>query len=63
MASRNRDGGSNGQLAKSQLNNLAAALGDVEAGILGVASRLGGAKEEVQELLLGPPTLGLGRLG
>jgi nucleoporin p58/p45 len=63
-SSRNRDGGTgNGSTAKSQLADLAAALGDVEAGILGVASRLGGVKEEVQELILGPPTLGIGRLG
>jgi nucleoporin p58/p45 len=62
-ASRNRDNTPNGSTAKSQLADLAAALGDVEAGILGVASRLGGAKEEVQELAMGPPTLGLGRLG
>ncbi|KAL1987856.1 hypothetical protein VTN96DRAFT_2259 [Rasamsonia emersonii] len=64
VASRNRDGtaGTSGA-AKSQLNDLAAALSDVEAGIFGVASRLGGVKEEVQELVLGPPNGGLGRLG
>jgi nucleoporin p58/p45 len=63
VASRNRDGAAaNGGPTKSQLNDLSAALGDVEAGIFGVASRLGGAKEEVQELVLGP-TLGIGRLG
>lgn len=63
LASRNRDGSSNGQLAKSQLDDLAAALTDVEAGIFGVANRLGGVKEEVQDLILGPSTLGLRRLG
>lgn len=64
VASRNRDGAAGtAGAAKSQLNDLAAALGDVEAGIFGVASRLGGVKEEVQELVLGPPTVGLGRLG
>lgn len=64
LSSRNRDdGGPGAGTAKSQLADLAAALGDVEAGILGVASRLGGVKEEVQELVLGPPTLGIGRLG
>ncbi|KAL1972981.1 hypothetical protein VTN31DRAFT_6523 [Thermomyces dupontii] len=64
IASRNRDSVTgNGNKAQSQVAELAAVLGDVEAGILGVASRLGGVKEEVQELLLGPPTLGLGRLG
>lgn len=64
IASRNRDSvAGNGNKGQSQVAELAAVLGDVEAGILGVASRLGGVKEEVQELLLGPPTLGLGRLG
>lgn len=63
LSSRNRDDGTPGGGAKNQLADLAAALGDVEAGILGVASRLGGVKEEVQELVLGPPTLGMGRLG
>ncbi|EED13164.1 nucleoporin NUP49/NSP49, putative [Talaromyces stipitatus ATCC 10500] len=63
LSSRNRDDGAPGGGAKNQLADLAAALGDVEAGILGVASRLGGVKEEVQELILGPPTLGMGRLG
>ncbi|PCH02399.1 Hypothetical protein PENO1_038090 [Penicillium occitanis (nom. inval.)] len=62
LSSRNRDDGIPGSGAKNQLADLAAALGDVEAGILGVASRLGGVKEEVQELVLGPPTLGMGRL-
>lgn len=56
-------GGGNGvKSQRNQLADLAAALGDVEAGILGVASRLGGVKEEVQELVLGPPGLGMGRL-
>lgn len=64
LSSRNRDDNApNGGNVKNQLADLAAALGDVEAGILGVASRLGGVKEEVQELVLGPPTLGMGRLG
>lgn len=63
LSSRNRDDGAAGAGAKNKLADLAAALGDVEAGILGVASRLGGVKEEVQELVLGPPTLGIGRLG
>lgn len=64
LSSRNRDDSTpGGGGARNQLADLAAALGDVEAGILGVASRLGGVKEEVQELVLGPPTLGMGRLG
>jgi nucleoporin p58/p45 len=61
VTSRNRDGAAAGT-PKSVLNDLAAVLGDVEAGILGVASRLGGVTEQVQEVVLGPPSLGEGRL-
>ncbi|OXV07096.1 hypothetical protein Egran_05138 [Elaphomyces granulatus] len=64
VASRSRDGAAgNAGMSKSQLNELTAALEDVEAGILNVASRLGGAKEQVQELVLGPVALGSGRHG
>jgi nucleoporin p58/p45 len=64
VASRSRDGAAgNTGMPKSQLNELTAALEDVEAGILNVASRLGGAKEQVQELVLGPVALGSGRHG
>lgn len=64
VASRSRDGATGGAgMPKSALNDLTAVLGDVEAGIFGVASRLGAVKEEVQELVLGPPSLGGGRLG
>ncbi|EER27032.1 hypothetical protein D8B26_002662 [Coccidioides posadasii str. Silveira] len=38
----------------SQVSQLASTLGDVETAILGVAGRLGGVKEEVQEIMLGP---------
>ncbi|KAJ9249929.1 hypothetical protein DTO207G8_6409 [Paecilomyces variotii] len=62
VSSRSREGAAGGAGSKTALNDLAAVLGDVEAGIFGVASRLGSAKEEVQELVLGPPALG-GRLG
>ncbi|KAL2004000.1 hypothetical protein VTN02DRAFT_1063 [Thermoascus thermophilus] len=64
VASRSRDGAAGGAgMPKSALNDLTAVLADVEAGIFGVASRLGAVKEEVQELVLGPPSLGGGRLG
>ncbi|KAE8145699.1 hypothetical protein BDV25DRAFT_164073 [Aspergillus avenaceus] len=61
FTSRSRDGAAAGT-PKSVLNDLAAVLGDVEAGILGVAGRLGGVTEQVQEVVLGPPSLGEGRL-
>ncbi|KAH8696285.1 hypothetical protein BGW36DRAFT_380613 [Talaromyces proteolyticus] len=61
-SSRNRASASSGGNVKTQLADLAAALGDVEAGILGVANRLGGVKEQVQELVIGPSNLGVGRL-
>ncbi|KAJ5148189.1 hypothetical protein N7526_001541 [Penicillium atrosanguineum] len=46
----------------SAVNDLAAVLGDVEAGIMGVAARLGGVQEQVQETTLGPLSVG-DRLG
>ncbi|RHZ58226.1 uncharacterized protein CDV56_103124 [Aspergillus thermomutatus] len=61
VASRSRDGAAIGT-QKSKLNDLAAALGDVENGILGVAGRLGAVTEQVQEVVLGPPSGGDGRL-
>lgn len=57
VSSRSRDGSGAGT-PKSAVNDLAAVLGDVEAGIMGVAARLGGVTEQVQEVSLGP--LGLG---
>lgn len=60
VASRSRDGATAGT-QKSKLNDLAAVLGDVGNGILGVASRLGAVTEQVQEVVLGPPS-GDGRL-
>jgi nucleoporin p58/p45 len=64
LASQNRDGASGSAgISKSRSGDLAAVLGDVEAGIFGVASRLGGIKEQVQELVLGPLSLGVGRYG
>ncbi|KKK12398.1 hypothetical protein P175DRAFT_0497679 [Aspergillus ochraceoroseus IBT 24754] len=59
--SRSRDGSGVGT-PKSMLNDLAAVLGDVESGILGVASRLGGVTEQVQEVVLGPPPVQDNRL-
>lgn len=61
VASRSRDDSATGA-SNSALNDLAAVLGDVETGILGVASRLGGVTEQVQEVVLGPPSVGDGRL-
>lgn len=61
VASRSRDDSAVGA-SSSALNDLAAILGDVETGILGVASRLGGVTEQVQETVLGPPIVGDGRL-
>ncbi|PYH42308.1 nucleoporin FG repeat-containing protein [Aspergillus saccharolyticus JOP 1030-1] len=61
VASRSRDGASSGT-PKSIVNDLATVLGDVEAGILGVAGRLGGVTEQVQEVVLGPPSHADGRL-
>ncbi|KAL5048731.1 hypothetical protein BDW71DRAFT_177356 [Aspergillus fruticulosus] len=53
--SRNRDSAGNGA-SKTVLNDLAAVLGDVETGILGVASRLGAVTEQAQEVVLGAPS-------
>ncbi|KAL3479336.1 hypothetical protein BJX99DRAFT_222414 [Aspergillus californicus] len=53
--SRNRDSTGNGA-PRSVLNDLAAVLGDVETGILGVASRLGTVTEQAQEVVLGAPS-------
>jgi nucleoporin p58/p45 len=53
FVSKSRDGASAGT-PKSVVNDLAAVLGDVEAGIMGVAARLGGVSEQVQEMTLGP---------
>ncbi|EEQ30051.1 conserved hypothetical protein [Microsporum canis CBS 113480] len=54
VSSRGRDGGSTTSTQSPRVRELAATLGDVETAILGVASRVGSAKEEVQELVLGP---------
>ncbi|PWY68424.1 hypothetical protein BO70DRAFT_323260 [Aspergillus heteromorphus CBS 117.55] len=60
VTARNRDGAASGT-PKSIVNDLAIVLGDVEAGILGVASRLGGVTEQVQEVVMGPPSAADGR--
>ncbi|KAL4902973.1 hypothetical protein BDW74DRAFT_157211 [Aspergillus multicolor] len=52
---RNRDSAGNGA-PRTVLNDLAAVLGDVETGILGVASRLGAVSEQAQEVVLGAPS-------
>ncbi|KAJ5894798.1 hypothetical protein N7495_006489 [Penicillium taxi] len=61
ISSKSRDGMSSAA-PSSVLNDLTAVLADVEAGIIGVASRLGGVSEQVQELSLGPLSRG-DRLG
>lgn len=60
--SKSRDGTSAGA-SRSAVNDLAAVLGDVEAGIMGVAARLGSVTEQAQEVNLGPLGLGDSRLG
>lgn len=61
VSSKSRDGAGAGA-PRSTVNDLAAVLGDVEAGIMGVATRLGGVSEQVQEATLGPLSVG-DRLG
>ncbi|KAJ5760359.1 hypothetical protein N7520_007515 [Penicillium odoratum] len=61
ISSKSRDGSGAGT-PKSAVNDLAAVLGDVEAGIMGVAARLGSVTEQVQEVSLGPLGLGDGRM-
>jgi nucleoporin p58/p45 len=61
-SSRSRDG-AGPRNPQSTVNDLAAVLGDVEAGILGVANRLGSVSEQVQEVTLGPLVNGESRLG
>ncbi|KAJ5488471.1 hypothetical protein N7539_003361 [Penicillium diatomitis] len=53
--SKSRDGPGAGT-PKTVIGDLAAVFEDVQVGILGVASRLGTASEQVQELTLGPLT-------
>ncbi|KAL4921416.1 hypothetical protein BDW62DRAFT_128757 [Aspergillus aurantiobrunneus] len=53
--SRSRDRTGSGA-PKSIVNDLAAVLGDVETGILGVANRLGTVTEQAQEVVLGAPS-------
>ncbi|CAG7922307.1 unnamed protein product [Penicillium olsonii] len=48
VSSKSRDGA--GAAPKSTVNELAAVLGDVEAGIMGVATRLSTVSEQVQDL-------------
>lgn len=52
-SAKSKDGGS-GYKSTPRVSELAGTLGDVETAILGVASRLGNVKEEVQEMTLGP---------
>jgi nucleoporin p58/p45 len=59
VSSKSRDGPSTAP--KSTVNELAAVLGDVEAGIMGVAGRLSTVSEQVQDISM-RTTLGDGRL-
>ncbi|KAK3174262.1 hypothetical protein OEA41_001506 [Lepraria neglecta] len=52
MFSRAQDGGGKG--AEDQVRELAAVLRDFEAGIMGVAAKVGSAREQVQEVMLDP---------
>lgn len=57
VSSKSRDGSAAGA-PRSAVSDLAAVLGDVEAGIVGVANRLGSVSEQVQEATLGPLSVG-----
>ena len=59
MFSRARDGGE--QSAEDQVRELAAVLRDFEAGIMGVAAKVGSAREQVQEVMLSPTEAVRGR--
>ena len=52
MLSRSPDGGD--RSAEDQVRELAAVLRDFETGIMGVATKVGGAREQVQEVMLSP---------
>ena len=43
--------------AEDQVRELAAVLRDFEAGIMGVAAKVGATREQVQEVMLGPPEI------
>lgn len=59
MFTRGRDGGL--RPAEDQVRELAGVLREFENGILGVASRVGGAREKAQELMLGDTRPGSSR--
>lgn len=52
MFNRGQDGGE--KSAEEQVRQLATVLRDFEHGITGVATRVGGSREKIQELMLGP---------
>ncbi|PGH17073.1 hypothetical protein AJ80_04946 [Polytolypa hystricis UAMH7299] len=54
LSSRARDSGAANNVPSSRVSELAGTLADVESAILGVAARVGGVREEVQEAILGP---------
>lgn len=56
MSNGGRDGGE--KSAEEQVRQLAAVLRDFEHGITGVATRVGGTREKIQEVMLGPGVVG-----
>ncbi|KAJ5940409.1 hypothetical protein N7516_000577 [Penicillium verrucosum] len=60
VSSKSREGAAG--TPRSTVNELSGVLSDVEAGIMGVAARLGNVSEQVQDLSIGQQSLGDGRL-
>lgn len=63
MASRSPDGTTGATpTPKSVVSAVSDTLRDVEAGIMGVADRLGDVKDQAQDVILGPPSFGASKL-
>ncbi|KAJ5515985.1 hypothetical protein N7527_007545 [Penicillium freii] len=60
VGSKSREGAAG--TPRSTINELSGVLSDVEAGIMGVATRLSNVSEQVQDLSIGQQSLGDGRL-
>ncbi|CAI7654131.1 unnamed protein product [Penicillium crustosum] len=60
VSSKSREGAAG--TPRSTINELSGVLSDVEAGIMGVATRLSNVSEQVQDLSIGQQSLGDGRL-
>ncbi|KAJ9485374.1 hypothetical protein VN97_g7990 [Penicillium thymicola] len=60
VSSKSREGAAG--TPRSTVNELSGVLSDVEAGIMGVATRLSNVSEQVQDLSIGQQSLGDGRL-